>query len=1085
MRRAFAEPLPIILVLMLALSATAHGRRRVTLVGDDIPARYYIGTSFIFDGSDSLFLNGRMLTREVDYTFDGRLGSFDFSGIDHVADDTLLVIYNPVPSWLKAAYGRPLPEVTPAAGRPGPTPIPVTRSDRRADKSDISISGAKTFRVTARSAGSSDFSQSLDMNIAGNLSPGLELTGSISDRGYDPSYGTANSRLSEIDKLNLTLRSKAFAARVGDITLDRGTAGTSWDKRISGAAVDLKLSTATFNAAAARPRGRFESVGFLGRDGVQGPYQITAGPSTNAIVPGSENVWLDGRSLERGANKDYTIDYPAGQITFNVSHPIDARSRIEVDYEPSLTAFDGELYATGGSLSLGDSTVNFTAQFVREGDDEDQPLTGELSAAALDMLSSVGDATDDALVSGVRTDSLGSYILVADSLPDSVYQYVGPDRGDYSVTFTYFGPRAGDYAFLGGSQYRYVGPGNGEYRPLILLPAPERVDYYQTSVSLRGLVFSETKAEFQQSRHDGNLLSSLDDGDNAASFFNLSAVQRWESHRQPNSLALATRFRQPQFKSRRRLDDADFSRTYLMPQGFIAATDEYKHDGRISLTLHDNLSVAPRFSRLSYENAFTSTVAGADASLRLSSNLQIGTSANAVRADLDTLGSDRTASADIYGASIKYAAAVALNLSADYEYDSRRNDYTGENRGTRYHRARLAIDRAFERFDYELFIEDTLSGGWRQKLGRNRLSAASERRLGELSYTAALSYQWLNLGEADEDGFLARLNLDYDNTIRRLGIGASYVVSEETRRSQGITYLEVERGEGDFILENGEFVPDPDGNYVRVEEILSEQAGVRRGEKSFRFSKTWPAAQLRFNSNIREELLPDGRRELWWVVPFLSDRTQPNLFYLRRYDADLRLLPIRQGHAVNFRYSEDREIRRVGAVPRPRSDFRGALVLKQVHGSAFFDESVELFRSDRDQYYSGGGLVEGYRLSVGYRRLIGSHEAVARSGFRRADADTGVRSKTVSLTLLSNLQIIKKAQLRSELEVYRQTLDGPAADLSFVLTDNRPGEKGALWSVSLRYGVKNGMRVNFSISGRHSNDRTARVTGRGEFVAGF
>ena len=77
-----------------------------------------------------------------------------------------------------------------------------------------------------------------------------------------------------------------------------------------------------------RPRGRFKSVGFRGQDRVQGPYRISADNVIESIVPGSENIWVDGHLLERGADKDYLMDYPAATVTFMPRNMIDSRSRI-------------------------------------------------------------------------------------------------------------------------------------------------------------------------------------------------------------------------------------------------------------------------------------------------------------------------------------------------------------------------------------------------------------------------------------------------------------------------------------------------------------------------------------------------------------------------------------------------------------------------------------------------------------------------------------------------------------------------------------------------------------------------------------
>jgi hypothetical protein len=390
-----------------------------------------------------------------------------------------------------------------------------------------------------------------------------------------------------------------------------------------------------------------------------------------------------------------------------------------------------------------------------------------------------------------------------------------------------------------------------------------------------------------------------------------------------------------------------------------------------------------------------------------------------------------------------------------------------------------------ERLGYEFYTEDTLVSDWTEQARRNRISASSKRRIGNLNYTALVTYQRLRLAETSEDDFLGRVGLNYSDAARQLGFGAAYVVSEETRNSRGLTYLEVEPGEGNYIKVDGAVIPDPDGNYIRVEETLSETSRVRRGEKSFYISKTWPLALLRLNSNLVEELLPEGSRQLWWVVPVLSDIDQPYLFYSRQYDVDLRLFPIKSGHFLNLDYSEDREIRSVVGAARRRSDFAGAIELKQVFRKAYFEEGLELFKYDRDAYFSGSGVIDGYRLSAQYRQTFGANEVSTGFAFRRAESDAGEKSRIYAIKADSRMQVIRKGELRTSLELYHQDFQNLTGTPSYLLTDNRSGTDGALWSASVRYGIKGDMRINMSISGRHSDDRVARVTGRGEFVAGF
>jgi len=144
------------------------------------------------------------------------------------------------------------------------------------DRQNISIKGAKGFRFSSQSNGSSSFGQSLDLAISGELTPGLELTGSISDRGISPTYGSANSRLNEFDRLNLTLRSNRFTAQLGDVVIAKNH-GTSSNKSISGVAMALEYPNWQANSVVARPRGRYFTMSLKGRDGFQGPYRIVEG----------------------------------------------------------------------------------------------------------------------------------------------------------------------------------------------------------------------------------------------------------------------------------------------------------------------------------------------------------------------------------------------------------------------------------------------------------------------------------------------------------------------------------------------------------------------------------------------------------------------------------------------------------------------------------------------------------------------------------------------------------------------------------------------------------------------------------------
>ncbi|MBN1211566.1 MAG: hypothetical protein JXA92_03235, partial [candidate division Zixibacteria bacterium] len=310
----FLKILFFIFILSFLSSRVLAAPTRRTLASAEIPGQLSTGSRFIFFESDTLYLNGHLLQREVDYRFLSGYGYFDLSRLNPAEGDTLTVIYTALPTWLEKSYGRPLEIKPPTDDGNSYQPSLNTRPAQRRTGTELDISGAKSFRFSARTAGSSEFSQSLDLKIAGELSPGLEITGSISDRGYDPAYGTANSRLNEIDRVNIRLQSRRLSAQVGDVNINPLSSG-GYNRSVSGASFALDYPAWFVRGAVARPKGLFETYSFYGQDGFQGPYRVGGGSGAVAIVPGSETVWLDGIQLERGANKDYIMDYVTGRIT--------------------------------------------------------------------------------------------------------------------------------------------------------------------------------------------------------------------------------------------------------------------------------------------------------------------------------------------------------------------------------------------------------------------------------------------------------------------------------------------------------------------------------------------------------------------------------------------------------------------------------------------------------------------------------------------------------------------------------------------------------------------------------------------------
>lgn len=1078
----------LLLVLVCAalfpLSPT-YSRTVERFVGSEIPKRLHVGSHFLFYQSDSLYLNSVRLEPDVDYRFDRVSGAFDLSRLTTGDADTLVVKYSKLPQWVQLSYGRLLPEVTPTVTARRPFVFPESRAPVQTKPSGFEISGAKTFRFSTMSVGGSQFGQSLDLSLSGMITGDVEISGSISDRGYNPTYGTSDSRLGELDKINLRLTSPNVRADMGDITLPgRLVPSSSASRRVSGAAIALGGRRWELNALVARPRGRFASLTIAGIDGRQGPYRLSSSGGRQAVVPGSETVYVDGVRIERGANQDYTIDYPTGEMTFNVTYPIDRRSRIEIDYEIQAAEYREELLATGAGGALEDSTFYAEVSWLRDGDDKDQPIGSDLSDFDRSILSSIGDNVNNALKSGIVSDSAGDYLLVVDSLPDSVFVWAGGGAGQFRLQFSFAGEGSGDYRFRGAGRYDYVGRGNGDYLPVARLPVPERTEYVRTRVGTRNRILS-VDAELQQSSFDRNLLSDLGDSDNDGLYYTMTLHHDWKTTDQPNRISVRTRRREAEFRPLDRIYEAEFGRHYLIPEDLPLISDESFYEAVLSLRPAAAFGVTPFFSTLQYDNRFESNRGGAHFEVRPQHRVELSGTALSVRSTIDTSGVASDGRIDRLYGSLAFDAGAGWRFGGLAELDRRRHSYSGVEQGTRFGRGQLSVRNRSESVTFDLYVEDSLVVDWVEQLTRQRLSATSARRYGGLSYRANLAYQWLTKPQSSDQNLLVRIQGQYSNHQRQLSVSTAYTISEETRNSRAISYLEVEQGQGDFIQEDGRFLPDPDGNFIKVQEILSDKARVRRGTKNFDLTKDFGLFRVRFNSAIEEELLDGGKRSVAWLLPFYADDTQPYLFYQRQYDSDLRLFPVGGYHAVNLAYAEQLEIRRLTGLPARRHDRRYGLTLRQGYQSLFFEQSLELFNNDRDNHFAAAGEAEGYRASATGGRRIGGDEIAGTFGYRQAESNSGEESKLAFVVAKARLRMAATGQLRGSLELYSQSLSGVSGMPSYQLTENRNGARGIIWSMSLRRGIKEGMRLNLTLSGRHADNRTSRIVARGEVVVEF
>ncbi|MBE2185619.1 MAG: hypothetical protein IAE99_02460 [Rhodothermales bacterium] len=653
----------LLLLFALAVSLPAQAQRRV-VPGDSLAAlaRYsdtldvarlppYRLRPFIRPQSVTVKANGQMLPSSA-FTLDARNGRLELGAGAPFPLVQLVVGYETwgvgtdsvasVVATRRSAHSADSIGVLldglggPVASLPNEAAEPVLRR-----------SGSITRGVLAGTNRDVTLESGLKLSLDGEIAPGVHVEASLNDANTPILVEGTTQRLSEFDRLYLTVTTKGTRTRLGDVDLSlAGGELVRLTRRVQGAAFDLNVGRLLGGAvrsgrvtlAGAAPRGQFRLQEITPLDGVQGPYRLdgAAGEPFILIVPGSEVVYLDGQRLVRGRDDgDYWIEYATGELFLTPRRLLRREQRLSVEFQYTANRFSRSLLGGRAAfdLRLGGIPLAVGTTFLREADGlelgEGLDLTPEDSA----LLRTVGGGLTyrsgatrllaydpEATFVQYRLDISGSdsVFVALDAAPS-------PDVPVFRVRFTRVGTNAGRYvrdASRDGSgvAFRFVGTGQGDYEPTRLLPKPRAQQLAGLDVRIRPFRRIEMAAEWARSDTDENRFAPTL-GQVAGQGYTLAL--RFDSVGTPRrglAGSATRRFRQEGFQTFDRTRPVDFTRRWnLMPfvgigAGFAEATDAREALDELDLRgwLSPQSRLAVEAGRLELSTTFAATRAALD-----------------------------------------------------------------------------------------------------------------------------------------------------------------------------------------------------------------------------------------------------------------------------------------------------------------------------------------------------------------------------------------------------------------------------------------------------------------------------------------
>jgi hypothetical protein len=408
---------------------------------------------------------------------------------------------------------------------------------------NLTLSGYKSIGVSVNNMGSINLEQALDVNLSGEIAPHTTLSGHLSDQGS--SLEGSTREVSDLDMVYVSLKNPRYNALVGDQYEKWAVKGMlSGEKKIKGIEAGITLPGLSVKGFGALSSGKFAVQTITGISGLQGPYKLTGDGESGYIIPveGTIKITVGGNEYAEGSDRDYTVDYDAGTITFTSRKLIKSDDIIKAEYEYRIYDYQRIFSGTELSAYTRDSSLTLQSNLWYEFDDKNKPLDLTLSSDDISRLSAAGDSADiyyrgrlidskdvaweSAQFPLYRLDSSGNFVF-------SPYDPQNPadNQGFYYVSFKTVDAGEGDYiedstkmetypAF--GTIYKYVGSGRGD-ATLPLIPLPQATVTGEALVKAR-LPWMSAKIDVAGMNQDLNLFSDRQDNDNSGAALDASAI---------------------------------------------------------------------------------------------------------------------------------------------------------------------------------------------------------------------------------------------------------------------------------------------------------------------------------------------------------------------------------------------------------------------------------------------------------------------------------------------------------------------------------------------------------------------------------
>ena len=483
----------------------------------------------------------------------------------------LTIHYLDYPAYLRKTYQRYKPELVKRDSLKNIRLLPV-QSYKPKPLEGLTTKGSITRGFNAGNRQSVVMQSGLDLKIEGKLSHKLKIKAVLSDDNLPQAYAGISQSYKEFNRIYMQLEAPGWQVTGGDLLLDEQPGYfIKFKRKAQGLSFKTGSDSTYWQVTGAIIRGQYGINRFKGIDGNQGPYVLKGnkGETYIFVIQGSEKVYINGKLLQGGEDKDYIINYETAELRFNPSFPITQNHRITVEFNYAnqhyVRYLNFDRYARQSHKS--DCEI-FT--FIEQ-DAKSQTLLYDLNRQLVDALKSAGDRPEHLWVTAAVPASFNENKILYKKITSgqtTYFEYTNLDEPDlYEVRFSYVGKQKGSYKIKEitaiGKIFEYVGHPHGDYEPKIRLTPPEGRKY--AGFNYHWHPGSKTDLQLQSliSQTDHNLFSSKDDADNTGAALHLTLKQSlWQKDNQSLSLNASYDFTHQNFEALDTYRPVEFNREW-------------------------------------------------------------------------------------------------------------------------------------------------------------------------------------------------------------------------------------------------------------------------------------------------------------------------------------------------------------------------------------------------------------------------------------------------------------------------------------------------------------------------------------------